>query len=93
MMEKRAKRKANFEKAVHSYVKAFTKKHEIEFEYWIGDVAGTVGEFGDYYFNFEDVRHDIDTDQPKDNIFLWYDECLESKEITPNYENWCKLKK
>lgn len=29
-------------------------------------------EFGDYYFNFDDIRTDIDRDASIDEIFSWY---------------------
>lgn len=83
--------KKELEDCIGLYVKKFCKKHDIEFEFWVSDMTGTVGCFADYYFNFEDIRLDLELDRPKDDIFDWYEQSLEihrkGKE-TFNYYSW-----
>jgi len=81
--------KKRFEKAVAEYVKAFCKKHGLEFEFWVADLIGTVGSFSDYYFTMEDIRLDIDTKQPKGKIFDWYEHHLVKKNNHVNYYTYC----
>ena len=82
---------------VNKYLLLFKRKQEIDFEGWVGDFVGEIATFGDMFFNFDDIRLDIDTDQPKDQIIDWYWETIEnnpdypeSKEKLINYKSWCK---
>jgi len=84
--------KTKYEQAVNDYILEFCEKQGVDFDYWVQDIAF----FGDIMFNFDDIRHDIDTNQPKDNIINWYDATLEHctslKEIEKkfiNYNSWC----
>lgn len=63
----------DFNAAVEAYVKAFERKHKIKFEHWPGDYIGTVACMGDYFFNFKDMRYDIDNKLPEPMIFEWSD--------------------
>jgi len=79
---------------IQEYVDLFCKKHDIEFNFWVADLSGTVGVFGDYYFGFEDIRLDLETNQPSDNIFEWYEENLNLSmkgcDYNINYYSWIK---
>lgn len=81
------------EGAIQQYVDVFCTKHDIEFDFWVADLSGGIGQFGDFFFNFEDVRLDLETDQPKDEIFKWYDVALElntENKFSMNYYSWIK---
>ena len=82
------------ETAIQHYVDVFCEKHELIFDYWVADLSGGVGQFGDYFFGFEDIRLDLETNQPVDVIFEWYDITLElaMKDDTYgiNYYSWIK---
>ncbi len=84
--------KKEFESIVEKYIDAFCIKQEIDKKdiYWIGGEIGEVVEISDCYFNFIDIKRDIDTDQPKDEIFNWYlnNDYLEDKII--NYHSYIK---
>lgn len=87
--------KKEYEKAVKSYINYFCLKHELEFEFWVGDEVGRICCMGDYYFDFDNIRYDIDNDIERDFIFQWYDYALEhyhEKTGMPdlNYKNFCK---
>lgn len=59
---------------VRKYCEVFAEKHELGEEPfdWVAQDIGGVIEFGDYYFNFDDIRTDIDRDASIDEIFSWY---------------------
>lgn len=63
----------NLNKYIQNYIDVFCKKHDIKFEYWIADQVGEVAAFGDFFFSFHEIRHDLETAQPKDKIFEWYE--------------------
>jgi len=64
--------KEQYENIVKKYIKLFELKHEICFEDWIGDNIGEIASFGDImYFNFDDIRRDIDLKQPKGQMIEW----------------------
>ena len=91
-MTKAKEAKRLFERSVMQYVRLFEKKHDILLEFWVADCIGTVGLFADYYFNFEDVRYDIDNKIEKDKIFQWHEYNLEngSSKLWINYPSWIK---
>jgi hypothetical protein len=68
--------KKKYEEIVNEYIIAFVRKHDTVFLGWIGwNRFGEVAEFyGDYYISFDDIRRDIDTNQPKRFIFQWQDD-------------------
>lgn len=65
--------KQAYNKAVSAYIKAFCKKQDLQFDFWVCDDPGTVAFFGDYCFNFDDIRFDLDTEQKKNLILRWHD--------------------
>lgn len=87
--------RSEYTAVVHKYCEVFAEKHELGEEPfdWVAQDIGGVVEFGDYYFNFDDIRTDIDRDAPVDEIFSWYDHCMRLHTIstdipTPNYRSW-----
>jgi len=82
------------DESIQDYIDLFCAKHDIEFDYWVADLTGTVGVFGDYYFGFEDIRLDLEKEQPEGEIFKWYEENLNlsMKDIdyNINYYSWIK---
>lgn len=60
------------------YIRLFEEKHEVFFEFAVGnDLTGLLG-FGDYLFTTRDVIYDIDNDLPKNLIFQWQDDSFDS---------------
>lgn len=90
---KKTQLQTDFEYSVSKYIHAFELKQDLSFEFWIADRIGEVATFGDIFiFDFSDIRFDIDTDQPKDNILKWNDiqmDLHEKKKQTFNYSSWC----
>lgn len=94
------KRKTNlsiaYDDACRQYAQAFAEKHEMYYddECWIAGDFGTILNLGDYFFNFQEIKYDVDNDIDKDEIFKYYDYSLRAHtlgfEKIMNYENWCK---
>lgn len=81
--------KNEYEKIVQKYIDIFCKKQDSYFEFWVRDDVGGIACFGDVlYFNFMDIKHDIDTKQPSGRIIDWLHESLDSKKWI-NYKSYC----
>ncbi len=80
--------KQNLEEYIYEYIVAFEKKHECDFSGWIGDRIGEVAEFGDDFFDFSDIRRDLDQDRPKDEIYEWLHAAVEIGYYKFNYSSW-----
>src|SRR5574344_1184048 len=61
--------------ACNAYAKAFAKKHDYHFDGWVE--VGTVACFGDYFFDFTDIKFDIDNNIPKEKFWEYYDANLD----------------
>jgi len=84
--------KENLESAIDDYIEFFEKKHGYELDYWLPH-KGEIACFGDFYFNFDDIRMDIEQERPEHEIFDWQDATLEwhykgDKNATMNYDAW-----
>ena len=85
----RREMKESFNLAVMKYVNYFLEKQGYEYiEHWIGE-PGDIAEIADRYFNFRDIKYDIDTEQPAGRIIDWDDMCLENQKFNINYESYC----
>ena len=86
--------KEQFNKITEEYLSSFSKKHDLEFDGWVGDRIGEIATFGDYFFNFDDIRYDLDNDIQKEIIFEWYDISIDlalSDKPVVNYRDFVKL--
>jgi len=84
------------EKTIQQYIEAFEDKHDCEFDFWVADKIGEIATFGDYFFDFRDIRADLEEDAPKYLIWEWYDEQIENdlnKGHSVSYETWLRRKK
>jgi hypothetical protein len=85
------KLKTDYDIICHTFVEKFAKKHDIEFDYWIGDEIGGIASFIDqYFFNISDIILDLTTNQPKYSILIWQEDELEQSMNTdiPRYINY-----
>ena len=74
----------------NEYIENFCKKHDCYFEFWVVDEVGGVASFGSvYYFNFGDIVYDLNTDQPKGQIFNWLEQSLDTPTKAMNYVDYC----
>jgi hypothetical protein len=77
--------KAQFEAVCGKLIKAFCKKQNVDFEYWIGDIVGGTAYFSDFYFNLDEIVHDITTEQPKGLILKWHNQKCEHDQYINYY--------
>ena len=84
--------KINYEKSVNAYIQEFEKKHKVDFDFWIGDLIGEVCCFGDYTFNFSDIKCVIDNSISFDYLVDWYWFIVEYGKCYYNLNSYCKLR-
>lgn len=83
--------KDQLKKALEKYIKEFSKKHDLTFEFAVNDNLLDVISFGSvYFFSIDDIVFDIDTNQTKGLIVQWLEESLESKNQEINYRSYAK---
>lgn len=71
--EKLSKLKELYKYVEDQYIHKFCNKHELDFDY----CSGYVYCFGDYFFNFDEIKYDIDNKLPKHLILNWQNEGVE----------------
>ena len=86
-----------YEKIVEQYLIAFVEKQELDIEncYWVADRLGEVLSVNEqYYFNFDNIRFDVDNNVKAGLIFKWQQESIDNyfnkKKYKVNYENYLK---
>ena len=88
--------KKQYEIAVNAYIEKFVKKHGYEFTYWVSDEVGETACFIEqYYFNFTDIKYDIDNKVEKGLIFSHQDDSVNhhftvNQEETINFKSYAK---
>lgn len=83
-----------YESVVNEYLKEFEKKQDLEgyFEYWTADEVGSVACYGDYFFNFDDIRIDIDYNIPAGYLLDYSDYCVINEPLL-NYRSFLRFHK
>lgn len=77
--------KLQLTKALHAYIKAFEKKHDLTFQSAVADDLMGVLDFGSTdFFSMSDVIEDIDNNYQRGLILQWHDDCIENH---PKYIN------
>lgn len=91
------KLKQNFEKSCADYIEYFSKKQEIEFEFWVADEMGGIAVFcgAEYFFSLTDIILDINSQQPKGFILNWQNESVDyslrhDDKLYINYNSYIK---
>jgi len=84
--------KSDYEKSVGAYIKEFENKHKIDFDCWTGDLIGEICCFGDYTFNFSDIKYVIDNSISLDYLIDWYWFVVEYEKCYYNLNSYCKLR-
>lgn len=79
-------KKLKYEKLFNKYIKKFNKKQNTEIEHTIDFEIVNIA---DCFFNFYDIRYDIDYKIKPGIIFEWYWDYITHRDI--NYENATKL--
>jgi hypothetical protein len=80
---------SNYNNAVNEYIKVFEKKHGYYFTDWVGSEVGGIACFIEqYFFNFSDIKLDIDQKVKKNLIFEYQDDCLSHPKKTINFKSY-----
>lgn len=80
MKQTKQELKLAYEVACTNYLAAFMEMYELSCDHhpWVADEVGTVAEFGDYYFDFQDIKRCVDEDVPFGTLMEWYDYNVET---------------
>ena len=83
-----------YEKACNAVVEAFAKKQDLDFDGFVGGEVGGVASFScQYFFNIDDMVHDLKTDQPVGLILQWQEDGVDAHfngdETKINYKSYC----
>lgn len=82
---------------IKKYVDVFCDKQDLVFDFWTADIIGTTASFSSsYFFNFDDIRMDLENGIKKDTIIEWQDFSLDNYHETGdmiNYYSYLKAKK
>jgi len=89
-MEKPTKLQSDYEKVCHAYMETFLKKQGMTDYFWAGDIIGGITFVEDYFFNFNDIVWDINSNQPKGTILNWHNENIANPEKSINYFSYTK---
>lgn len=84
----KTKLQINYEKAVQAYIDAFCDKYGTYLEYWVANEIGGICYIRARFFNFHDIKLDIDLNAPENTILDWYDWSIEDKKNKINYKSW-----
>ena len=77
-VKKLSELQVTFNFVVEKYIAKFEKKHGYEFSNWVSNEIGGIAVFIEqYFFNFDDIRMDIDNNVKKDLIFTWQEDGVE----------------
>ena len=84
-----------YEKVCNEYAVRFCKKQMFdETGYsWVADEIGGVLECAGFYFNFQDVVWDINSNQPKELILKWIEDCLDEQKTQNGIINYFSYSK
>lgn len=79
-----------YELVCNVYVERFCEKQDMSNEGWVGDDRiGEVIVCSDFFFDFHDIKRDLDTQQPKGQIIDWYYDCYANESSNINYSSYC----
>lgn len=90
------KLKKKYEEVVMQYVNSFCKKHDLDFEGWVGDIVGEWCFLDGLNISFDQIKTDIDNDIESSVFWNYYHyDSIDMKTGLPNglsYENYIKIK-
>lgn len=77
-----------FEVAVDRLLMEFCDKHDLSYEFSVGNDSVDIFLISDYFFSLSDIYFDLKSNQFKGKIIEWYNYLLEN-EVNINYYSYC----
>ena len=77
-----------FELSIDMLLIEFCEKHDLSYEFSVGNDSVDIFLISDYFFSLSDIYFDLKSNQPKSKIIEWYDYILEN-EVKINYYSYC----
>ncbi len=77
-----------FEVAVDRLLMEFCEKHDLSYEFSVGNDSVDMFLISDYFFSLSDIYFDLKSNQLKGKIIEWYDYLLDN-EVNINYYSYC----
>lgn len=78
----------------NEYVSKFCEKQDVDLDFWVSNEVGSVACFNsDFFFGMDEIRFDMDTNQPVGLIFKWQNDSIDAhfrNEDTINYYSYAK---
>ena len=71
-------------------IKKFIKKHGFQ-DFEIVDLQRKIFQFADYYIDFDTIKIDVETRQPKSKLEKWYYLMLETENRNLTYKKYCGI--
>ena len=78
-----------FEVAVDRLLMEFCEKHDLTYEFSVGEDSIDVFSISNFFFSLSDIYFDLKSNQPKGKIIQWYDYLLDN-EVEISYYSYCK---
>jgi len=78
-----------FEVAVDRLLMEFCEKHDLSYEFSVGEDSIDIFSISHFFFSLSDIYFDLKSNQPKDKIIQWYDYLLDN-EVEISYYAYCK---
>ena len=85
--------KKQYNESVKNYIIEFEKRHDVDFDGWIGETVGEVAMFGDYTFNFSEIKYVIDNDIKFEWLSDWYWFIVTYQKCYYNFNSYCKFRR
>ena len=77
-----------FEVAVDRLLMEFCEKHDLSYEFSVGEDSIDIFSISNYFFSLSDIYFDLKSNQPKGKIIEGYDYLLDN-EVNINYYSYC----
>jgi hypothetical protein len=85
--------KDRFDKLANTYVEQFCRKNNVQSGFWVADKTGETIHIAGQYFQYEDIRYDIDNDVPKGKIWEWMEYISEMSDYSIGFGEYLKMGK
>lgn len=77
-----------FEVAVDRLLMEFCEKHDLSYEFSVGEDSIDIFSISHFFFSLSDIYFDLKSNQPQGKIIEWYDYLLDN-EVEISYYAYC----